>query len=80
MIGPEYKRKRLLGGAELLRLAKISSVNDLAVSYWLEGPQRYAVEVLNLETKRSSRVVLTSPLDVPSYAEFVEAVRSRCRV
>ncbi len=79
MNGPEYKRSRLLCGAELIRRAKISSVRDLAVSFWKQKTE-HVIEVLNLETGQSARRTLASPLDVPSYGELVEAVMTRCRV
>ncbi len=87
MIGPEYKRSRLMKAAELLRAAKVQSFRDLAISCWVEERQ-HVVEVLNCDKDLrkpgglpfSARMTFTSPLDVPSYAEFIEAVMSRCRV
>lgn len=79
MMGPEYRRRRLLHAAELLRVAKVSSLRDLAISCWVES-RTHVIEILNTETHRSARAEHVSPLDVPTYAEFVEAVMSRCRV
>lgn len=80
MPGPEYRRQRLLRAAELLRAAKIATLSDLAISHWVEIGRRHVLEVLNLDTKHSTQAEFVSPLDVPSYAEFVEAVMTRCRV
>ncbi len=82
-VGPEYKRARMLAAAELLRAVKVSHIHDLALSHWCEvrkGKKWHVLEVLNTETRRSVTVSLKSPLDVPAYAEFAEAVMLRCRV
>ncbi len=81
MIGAEYVRTRMQVAASLLRRTKVSSVIHLALSYWTEdGRKTHVVECLNRESRVAAIARLNSPLDVPTYAEFVEAIMVRRKV
>lgn len=80
MRGPEYQRGRLLRAASMLRKVQVDSTRHLRVVYSSAPERAFAVELVNTETQASTRLTAPSCLDLPTFAEFVEAVMTRLRV